>query len=164
MKNNKGFSLIGLIVVLAILGAAAYFIVPKIFGIKEDSLETRRYIVDELLIDANEQLKKTLESNGHDKVSDQKYATDLYNKLGSSYFNNDTQVFIDFGFGKKPLEIHKVKNAQFAGSFSIDGTSKISKISFSNNNFPDKKCTLDVTTKKYSGACSDKAVIDSTKD
>ncbi|MEG0823830.1 MAG: hypothetical protein RSG07_04930 [Erysipelotrichaceae bacterium] len=164
MKNNKGFSIIALIIVLAIIGGAAYFIVPKIFGIREDSLETRRAIADEILEDANEQLKKSLEEKGTGTITDQKYATDLYNKLGSSYFNNETKVYIDFGFGRKPLEINLIKNAQFAGSYSLDGTSKISKVSFSNKNFPDKKCTLDVATKKYSGACSDKAVINAPKD
>ena len=93
MKNKKGFTLIELIVVIAILGILALFLVPQFMGYAEDAkmqvaeANVRTVWSAAKAVEVTYQLK-------HDDFDEGEFKAEVMDKLGSS-FNED---LIEIGF------------------------------------------------------------------
>lgn len=94
MKNKKGFTLVELIVVIAILGILSLFLVPSFIGYADDAKKQVAEANTRTVWSAAQSILITREYDS--TISDDNFETKVKEKLGSS-FTGYLEAFVDSG-------------------------------------------------------------------
>ncbi len=112
LKNKKGFTLIELIVVIAILGILALFLVPQFMGYSQDAKEqVAKANTRSVWSAANAALTKS------EYIKDLDITTDAKEQLGSSFKSEVTiSIKTNTTTGKKYVESVTYENCSYNGT------------------------------------------------
>lgn len=93
MKNKKGFTLVELIVVIAILGILSLFLVPSFMGYAEDAKMQVAKSNTRTVWSAAKAVEALYQYNGNFDESD--FVNEVLDKLGTSFDENKVSIGYD---------------------------------------------------------------------
>ena len=141
IKNKKGFTLIELIVVIAILGVLALILIPQFMGYVDDAdRQAQRSNTREVYDATMTSIAKTksLKRNQRTDINLSKF---IYETLGAS-FNGRYEVTIKDGSSSVVI-----RNVLDGSGIGVLDNPQIISVSFDN-------CVYTVSTNTYSGTCA----------
>lgn len=135
LQNKKGFTLIELIIVIAILGVLALVLVPQFMGYVDDAdITAQRSNIDTIEKAATASLTK---AKVHEDTT----------KRTTSTFNDYLKKSLGESFGTLGTE-YKVELDNLTGTDGLNKDTVIKEITY-------LECVYTLSTKTYTGSCAD---------